>query len=152
MSSWSSMRSTDLSTLDSGKLVLPWKWKWKWSLSVVPTLSDPMDCSPPGSSIHGIFQARVLEWVAIAFSRGIFPTQGSNPGLPHCRQMLLPFKPPGKSNLDYHNGTQIPRTLTMCAYKSIDFTIRKSGDLILALLKLSNSRQVSLPWRASDYF
>ena len=33
------------------------------------TLSDPMDCSPPGSSIHGIFQARVLEWVAIAFSR-----------------------------------------------------------------------------------
>ena len=33
-----------------------------------PTLSDPMDCSPPGSSIHGICQARVLEWVAIAFS------------------------------------------------------------------------------------
>ena len=32
------------------------------------TLSDPMDCSPPGSSIHGIFQARVLEWGAIAFS------------------------------------------------------------------------------------
>ena len=37
-----------------------------------PTLHDPMDCSLPGSSIHGIFQARVLEWVAIAFSnRGI---------------------------------------------------------------------------------
>ena len=34
------------------------------------TLSDPMDCSLPGSSIHGIFQARVLEWVAIAFSGG----------------------------------------------------------------------------------
>ena len=33
-----------------------------------PTLSDPMDYSLPGSSIHGIFQARVLEWVAIAFS------------------------------------------------------------------------------------
>ena len=33
-----------------------------------PTLSDPMDCSPPGSSVHGSFQARVLEWVAIAFS------------------------------------------------------------------------------------
>ena len=33
------------------------------------TPSDPMDCSPPGSSIHGIFQARVLEWVAIAFSK-----------------------------------------------------------------------------------
>ena len=33
-----------------------------------PTLSDPMDCSLPGCSIHGIFQARVLEWGAIAFS------------------------------------------------------------------------------------
>ena len=33
-----------------------------------PTLSDPMDCSLPGSSIHGIFQARVLQWGAIAFS------------------------------------------------------------------------------------
>ena len=36
-----------------------------------PTLSDPMVCSPPGSSIHGIFQARVLEWGAIAFSEEV---------------------------------------------------------------------------------
>ena len=36
-----------------------------------PTLSDPMDCSPPGPSVHGIFQARVLEWGAIAFSRTV---------------------------------------------------------------------------------
>ena len=87
-----------------------------------PTLSDPMDCSLPGSSIHGIFQARVLEWGAIAFSeshsvmsnslrplelyspwnspgqnigvgrlsllQGIFPIQGLNPGLLHCRWIL----------------------------------------------------------------
>ena len=33
-----------------------------------PTLSDPMDCSPPGSSVHGILQARALEWGAVAFS------------------------------------------------------------------------------------
>ena len=33
-----------------------------------PTLSDPMDCRPPGSSVHGVFQERVLEWGAIAFS------------------------------------------------------------------------------------
>ena len=39
------------------------------SLQLCPTLSDPMDCSLPGSAIHGIFQARVLEWDAIAFSR-----------------------------------------------------------------------------------
>ena len=35
-----------------------------------PTLCDPMDCSLPGSSTHGIFQARILDWVAISFSRG----------------------------------------------------------------------------------
>ena len=38
------------------------------SLQSCPTLCDPMDCSLPGSSVHGIFQARVLEWGAIAFS------------------------------------------------------------------------------------
>ena len=37
-----------------------------------PTLRDPMDCSLPGSSLHGIFQARVLEWGAIAFSEATF--------------------------------------------------------------------------------
>ena len=36
------------------------------------TLCDPMDYSPPGSSVHGIFQARILEWVVIPFSRGSF--------------------------------------------------------------------------------
>ena len=35
-----------------------------------PSLWDPMDCSPPGSSVHGIFQVRILEWVAIPFCRG----------------------------------------------------------------------------------
>ena len=39
------------------------------SLQSCPTLCDPMDCSPPGSSIHGICQARVLEWGAVAFSK-----------------------------------------------------------------------------------
>ena len=47
------------------------------------TLCDPMDCT-----VHGILQARILEWAAFPFSRGIFPTQGLNPGLLHCRQIL----------------------------------------------------------------
>ena len=47
-----------------------------------------MDCSPLGSSVHGIILVRILEWVAIPFSRGIFPTQGLNPSLLHCRQIL----------------------------------------------------------------
>ena len=43
--------------------------KWKGSHSVMSNSSDPMDCSPPGFSVHGIFQARVLEWGATAFSK-----------------------------------------------------------------------------------
>ena len=53
-------------------------------------------CSLPGSSIHGIFQARVLEWGAISFSRGIFPTQGLNLGLLHCRHMLCHLSHQGR--------------------------------------------------------
>ena len=45
-----------------------------------PTLSDPMDCSLPGSSVHGIFQAKVLEWGAIAFS-GYLSMSLISPGL-----------------------------------------------------------------------
>ena len=43
------------------------------------TLCNPMDCRPPGSSVHDVFQARLLEWLAIFFLQGIFLTQGSNP-------------------------------------------------------------------------
>ena len=43
-----------------------------------PTLCDPMDSNPPGSSVHGIFQARILERVAISFSRGSFPSRDWN--------------------------------------------------------------------------
>ena len=45
------------------------KGKWSEVAQSCLTLCDPMDCSLPGSSVHGIFQARVLEWVAISFSR-----------------------------------------------------------------------------------
>ena len=44
--------------------------KWSEVAQLCPTLCDPMDCSLSGSSVHGILQARVLEWGAIAFSRG----------------------------------------------------------------------------------
>ena len=51
------------------------------SLQLCPTPCDPVDCSPLGSSVHGILQARILEWVAMPFYRGSFVTQGSNPHL-----------------------------------------------------------------------
>ena len=50
-----------------------------------PTFLDPMDCSPPGSFVHGILQARILEWVAIP---GDLPDPEIDPGFLHCRQIL----------------------------------------------------------------
>ena len=55
------------------------------------TLCDPMDCSLPGSSVHGTLQARILEW--------IFLTQGSNSGLLHCRQILYLLSYQGSPNI-----------------------------------------------------
>ena len=54
------------------------------------TLCDPMDYT-----VHGILQARILEWVAFPFSRGFFPTQGSNPGLLNCGQILYQLSSQG---------------------------------------------------------
>ena len=53
-----------------------------------PTLCDPMDCSPPGSSVHGDSPGKNTGEGCHVLLQGIFPTQGSNPGLPHCRQIL----------------------------------------------------------------
>jgi len=58
------------------------------------TLKDPMDCSPPSSSVHGILQARVLEWVAISFSRDL-PDLGIEPGSPVFQADVLTSEPPG---------------------------------------------------------
>ena len=68
---------------------------WNEVAQLCPTLCNTMDCSLPGSSIHAAFQVRILEWVAVSFTRGILPTQGLNPGLPQCGQTLL-SEPPGK--------------------------------------------------------
>ena len=54
-----------------------------------------MDCGLPGPSVHKILQARILEWVATHVFQGIFPTQGSNLGLPHCGQTLYPLSHQG---------------------------------------------------------
>ena len=68
------------------------------------TLCDPMDCSPPGSSVHGIFQARTLEWVAISSSQG---SSQPNPGIRRVTPVslavevdsLFTTEPSGKSCL-----------------------------------------------------
>ena len=65
--------------------VCPSGWKWKNEVAqLCPTLCDPKNCSPPGSSVHRIFQARVLEWVAISFSRA-----SSQPRDPTCVSRIV---------------------------------------------------------------
>ena len=66
-------------------------------LQSCPTLCDPMEYNLPGLSLHGILQARILDWVAMPSSRGIFPTQRSNLyllSLLHWQAGLLPLEPP----------------------------------------------------------
>ena len=60
-----------------------------------PTLCNPMDCSPPGSSVHRILQARILEWGAIS-SSGDLPNPGIEPGSPALQADSLPREPPRK--------------------------------------------------------
>ena len=64
------------------------------------TLCNPMDCSLPGSSIHGILQARKLEWVAISFSRTLNSIQGLNLSLLHWQADSFPLVSPGNHLLD----------------------------------------------------
>ena len=82
------------------------------SLSRVQLFVDPMNCSLPGSSVHGIFQARVLEWGAISYSRG-----SSRPGSPTLQADALPSEPPGKP--------QWKRICLQCRSHRFDLCIRK---------------------------
>ena len=59
------------------------------------SLCDPVDCSPPGSILHGILQARILEWVAIPFSKGSFQPRDRT-GSPTLQGDSLLSEPPGK--------------------------------------------------------
>ena len=72
------------------------------SFQLCLTLWDAMDCSPPGSSVHGILLARILEWVDVSLLQGIFLNQGSNPRLFHLLHWQagsLPLALPGKPGI-----------------------------------------------------
>ena len=73
-----------------------------WLLSHVQLfVGQPMDCSPPGSSVHGILQARILELVAISFSRVYLPDPGIEPRSMALKEDSLPSKPPVNPLLKY---------------------------------------------------
>ena len=80
-----------------------------------PTLHDPMNCSPSGSSVHGILQTRILEWTAMPSFREIFPAQESNPPLLlllHQQMASLLLTPPGKP-------CQIPRACMLRSFSRV---------------------------------
>ena len=104
-----------------------------------PTLSYPMDCSLPGSSIHGIFQARVLEWGAIAFSA--FFTSGSTNQNIHWKtnktawEYLLQLKIKDTYNLWLGNSAQTAyRTAYICAPKPVYLLIGLSFTIPCIIL------------------
>ena len=66
-----------------------------------PTLCGPMGCSPPGSSVHGDSLGKNTGVGSHSFLQGIFPTQGSNPGLPYCSRILYQLS---------HQGSLVPNT------------------------------------------
>ena len=85
-----------------------------------------MDCSLPGSSVHGIFQARMLEWVAISL-QGIFPTQGSNPCLLHWQADSLPLSYQG-SPLQVLGGCRLDLSAVLGRTAATFGAERKAGD------------------------
>ena len=77
---------------------LPWK-EWVLMCSVPqsrPVVCNPMDYGPPGSSVHGVFQARMLEWVPFPPPEDL-PDPGIEPGSPVLQADSLPFKPQGST-------------------------------------------------------
>ena len=76
------------------------------------TLCSPMDCSLPGSSVHGISQARILERVAVSFSRDL-PNPEINPRSPALQASSLPSEPPGKLS-QYKEDCSEPSSIQTC--------------------------------------
>ena len=72
--------------------------------SFLSTLCNPQDCNLPGSSVHGDSPGKNIGVGCHALLQAIFPTQGFNPGLLHCRRILYCLEPPGKPFLIYKLG------------------------------------------------
>ena len=101
------------------------------------TFCDPMDCSQPTPSVHGIFQARILEWIAISFSSRIFLTQIASPACISCLAgRFFTNEPPGKPQL----------TIIYLSFKSTfpKQKIRLDGILDLVPWKMGSQMEICL--------
>ena len=82
--------------------------EWMILTQLCLTLCDLMDCSLPGSSVRGILQTRILEWVAISFSRGDLPKPGIKHRSPALQADSLPSEPPGSHLSSTWKQTDMP--------------------------------------------
>ena len=88
------------------------------------TLCDSMDCSPPGSSVHGDSPGKNMGVGCHALLQGIFPSQGSNPGLPRCRRVLYCLSHQGSHQRSYFSFIYgLPSPKTKERVHEIDFKI-----------------------------
>ena len=104
------------------------------ALQACPTLRDPVDCSPPGSAVYGILQAKILERIVQRGSyEGIFPTQGWTLrllSLLHWQADSLPLVPPGDTWTFWANQKCSSPVLSVLVFLGIKITI---DDIYLAL-------------------
>ena len=113
---------------------------------------------PHGLSVLGVLWARILEWVAFPFSRGSFPTQRSNPGLPHCRWILYQLSQKGSPRIlewlafPFSMGSSQSRKsnwgLLYCRRIPYNWAIREAHRWIKCPYK---NNVLSTVWMAPDY-
>ena len=102
------------------------------------TLCDLMDSSLLGSSVHGISQAEILEWVSISYSRGIFLIQGLNPHLLHWQVDSLPLSHQGSPLLHIPSYLFLKANSSSSMRPSLRFPIRVNSSL--ASIRLRENR------------
>ena len=84
------------------------------------TLCDPVDCNPPGFSIHGILQARILKWVAISFSRGSSQSRGYSQSAQHTwSEVLILFLSVSPPTEEINRTGKTQLTMNLCLKKAL---------------------------------
>ena len=112
------------------------------------TFCNAMDCRPPGSSVHGILWARVLELGSHSLLQVIFPTQGLNPGLPHCMQVLYHLSYQRSGNTPFRKLLQINESES-CSVMSNSLrsnSFRPPGSSVYGILWARILEWVAIPF------
>ena len=112
-----------------------------------------MDCSPPGSCVHGDAPGKNTGVGCHALLQGIFPTQGSNPGLPHCRQILLQSEPLGKplatlgSVIGARGVTCLSTGAHLCSQCWVGFCSTSEDSAVVPAVMLQCVLTLETPWQ-----